>query len=353
LGSKTLTLNNPNGETFASAITGSGGKLVKNGTGQFKIDSLATTFDGGVTLNAGGLGIATDVSLGTGPLTINNSATLANLNLSPRTLTNAVVLNGNLTLDDSFIPAPASITWGTSGANQWTIAGADRRLVVNTSAGGYSVNINQVIGQDAPGRGLTKAGNGILTLNAANTYTGNTGVQAGTLSIASPYLADTSDVYLTTGSTFNLNFAAGSPDVIDSLFIDGVSQATGTWGAIGSGANHEIGLITGTGLLQVSAFIPPVPGDFNSNGKVDAGDYILWRKNSGTNNVLPNDNGLGTPVEQAHYNLWRDKFGNAPGSGNSTISAVPEPGALALLAGSLITLALPRRGCRRAMRFAD
>lgn len=352
LGTKTLTLDNPNGESYTATITGTGGgKIVKNGSGKFTLSPTTSTYDGGVTLNAGALGIGNDIGLGTGKLVVNNSPKLAPFSGSARTLTNAVTLNGNLTLDDSFTATPGPITWNTSAANQWTIAGADRTVVVNTAAGGYAVTINQVIGQDAPGRGLTKAGNGTLTLGAANTYTGNTGVQAGTLSIATPYLANTSDVYLATSSTFNLNFPAATPDVIDSLFINGVSQATGTWGAIGSGAAHEIGLITGTGLLQVSTFIPPLLGDFNSDGKVDASDYILWRKNNGTNNVLPYDNGLGTPIGLAHYNLWRDKFGNAPGSGNSTISAVPEPGALALLGIGLITLALPRRGCHRAVRF--
>ena len=33
-------------------------------------------------------------------------------------------------------------------------------------------------------------------------------------------------------------------------------------------------------------------GDFNYDGKVDAGDYATWRKNEVANATLPNDNGL-------------------------------------------------------------
>jgi hypothetical protein len=77
-----------------------------------------------------------------------------------------------------------------------------------------------------------------------------------------------------------------------------------------------------------------VKGDFNNNGKVDAADYVLWRNNLGTSNALPNDNGLGTPISQSHYNLWRSNF-NLPGSGDGALSGgeVPEPttGMLALL----------------------
>jgi hypothetical protein len=69
-----------------------------------------------------------------------------------------------------------------------------------------------------------------------------------------------------------------------------------------------------------------LPGDFNNDSKVDAGDYLTWRKNDGTNNALPNDNGLGTPIGSAHYDLWRANFGNPPTSGGGLASsAVPEP----------------------------
>ena len=56
------------------------------------------------------------------------------------------------------------------------------------------------------------------------------------------------------------------------------------------------------------------PGDFNDDGKVDAADYVVWRKNTG-NSALPNDNGLATQPER--FNLWRGNFGNMamPGGG--------------------------------------
>jgi hypothetical protein len=63
-------------------------------------------------------------------------------------------------------------------------------------------------------------------------------------------------------------------------------------------------------------------GDFNGNGIVDAADYVVWRKNDGT---------------QGGYDAWRSHFGlpsgNANGSsGNSHSQAVvPEPATAALL----------------------
>jgi hypothetical protein len=85
--------------------------------------------------------------------------------------------------------------------------------------------------------------------------------------------------------------------------------------------------------MEITGAAPPgLPGDFNSDSKVDAGDYATWRKNNGTNNALANDNGLGTPIGPNHFNLWRQNFGNPPGSGSSLSgSTVPEPGTFVLI----------------------
>jgi uncharacterized protein YjbI with pentapeptide repeats len=64
--------------------------------------------------------------------------------------------------------------------------------------------------------------------------------------------------------------------------------------------------------------VPELPGDFNSDGAVDAADYVVWRKTGGA----PED-----------YNTWRAHFGQTTGSGSvaGVNAAVPEPTTLALL----------------------
>ena len=76
-------------------------------------------------------------------------------------------------------------------------------------------------------------------------------------------------------------------------------QAAGTtYGStLSSAAVQNDTYFSGTGILTLPAV--GLPGDFNSDGTVDAGDYITWKKNEGTNNALANDNGLGTPVGTA------------------------------------------------------
>ena len=92
-------------------------------------------------------------------------------------------------------------------------------------------------------------------------------------------------------------------------------------------------------------------GDYNQNGVVDAADYVFWRKNNGTNNPLPNDNGLGVPVGPAQYSLWRANFGNTAGSGSvlSAGSAIPEP-ATALLVIMRLAVVSASRTRRRAVK---
>jgi hypothetical protein len=81
--------------------------------------------------------------------------------------------------------------------------------------------------------------------------------------------------------------------------------------------------------VRVGRDVVGQPGDFNGDGSVDAADYVVWRKNNGTNNALPNDNGLGTPIGPAHYDLWRQYFGLSPG-GAAVAGPVPEPASMFL-----------------------
>lgn len=54
-------------------------------------------------------------------------------------------------------------------------------------------------------------------------------------------------------------------------------------------------------------------GDFNSDGMVDAADYVVWR------------DGLGTIYTLDDYDVWRSHFGQSVGTAALAPAAVPEP----------------------------
>jgi hypothetical protein len=55
---------------------------------------------------------------------------------------------------------------------------------------------------------------------------------------------------------------------------------------------------------------PTVTGDYNSNGTVDAADYVVWRKSDGqTGAGLPADGDGDGDVDADDYNVWRANFG--------------------------------------------
>ena len=61
--------------------------------------------------------------------------------------------------------------------------------------------------------------------------------------------------------------------------------------------------------LEDRRMLSCVPGDFDASGTVDAADYTVWRDDLGSETALVNDDGLGTPIGQAHYQLWKANFG--------------------------------------------
>jgi hypothetical protein len=93
-----------------------------------------------------------------------------------------------------------------------------------------------------------------------------------------------------------------------------------------------------------------LPGDYNDDGNVDAADYVVWRKNQGTTNPLPNDPDGGT-IGNEQYDTWLTNFGSSTGGGSLAAgpTAVPEPSSLALLIGMAVA-GLPNR--RRRTRLS-
>jgi hypothetical protein len=144
------------------------------------------------------------------------------------------------------------------------------------------------------------------------------------------------------GEWVNISFTfdQGTPQTLDSdiplehqVFSNALSlQWYASYGSGGFGLDADN--VVNMDNFRIE-FLPGQNGDYNDDGKVDAADYVVWRENEGTANLLPNDNGIGGMVGVDHYNLWRSNFGNpssASGNSLSLSTAVPEPNTLALAA---------------------
>jgi hypothetical protein len=84
-----------------------------------------------------------------------------------------------------------------------------------------------------------------------------------------------------------------------------------------------------------------MPGDYNADGKVDAGDYVVWRKKLGSGTSL--GNGDDTPgASYDDYARWRTHSGQSAAGLGASIT-IPEPMSLVLLFVGLFELLLSRR----------
>jgi hypothetical protein len=107
------------------------------------------------------------------------------------------------------------------------------------------------------------------------------------------------------------------------------------WGANGATADDHSAHLRYIGdFLEQLPIAKLIPGDFNADGKVDTGDYILWRKKNG-GAALSNDGGI-TPgvTNAADYTYWRSRYGAVftpainTADGLSGATTIPEPATL-------------------------
>jgi hypothetical protein len=96
-------------------------------------------------------------------------------------------------------------------------------------------------------------------------------------------------------------------------------------------------------VRRIAAVSGILPGDYNNDGTVDAADYVVWRKNEGTNNMLANNPTPG-PIDQTEYERWRANFGNSSlGSGGVAAGQAAEPASWMLVLPAIVALAARRR----------
>ncbi|NBV21196.1 MAG: hypothetical protein EBS05_04645, partial [Proteobacteria bacterium] len=312
-GTKTLGANT----TVTDTLTMAGGTLA--------LSTFALNYGGSSTLEYAGSAQQTTAttefpaSAGPNSLKINNASgvKLGAARTVASTLTlaaGAFDLNGN-----TF----AANTLASSGSI--TNSGAATTLTVGGSGGSSSFG-----GVISGALALTKSGAGTLTLTAANTYSGNTTVSAGTLALSgSGSVASTPNITVAAGATFDVS-------AVSSALTLGSSQ---TLTASGSGSVGTLATTTGAGLtlgstgpLQFTAY-DGVNAPLTVSG---AGSLTLAAGNAVTVTVN------GTALVAGDYKLVSKGSGNTTAVNGTAPTSVTVNGTGGLgsgLSGSLVITA--------------
>jgi len=254
LGSKALTVGLNNLSTEVGGIisdggaapalggllisAGTGGSLIKVGTGTLTLTG-SNTYSGGTSFNGGIVAVKSDANLGTGRLSF-NGGTLQAL------ATGGGIISSKATTLDA-LGGTFSADAGTASNLSGTISGVGS---------------------------LIKEGVGTLALTGANTYTGGTVLNAGTLTVHSPQALGLGDVMVkggtlnadpqainvkgnytqTAGGTLQLQVAGASPGQYDYLNVGGNAALGGTLQLISLGfqpkAGNQLTLVTTGGVVS-------------------------------------------------------------------------------------------------------
>ncbi|MBP7074019.1 MAG: autotransporter domain-containing protein [Rhabdochlamydiaceae bacterium] len=184
MSSSQLTFDNTNNLILANPIQSDGGVgggstaaggLTKSNTGilDFATNNLSNTYTGTTTISNGSLAIASNLGLGaaTNGLAMNTTAGSPTL-----TIVGNVTTARTTTFSGSGVATFAVNSGSFTHSGALPLAGAN--LVVNT---GVTSTLSGIISGAASS--LTKQGAGTLNLTNANTYTGSTTVDGGTLAL--------------------------------------------------------------------------------------------------------------------------------------------------------------------------
>jgi autotransporter-associated beta strand protein len=282
-------------QTISGVISGTGA-IAKNGASTLTL-SGSNSYSGGTTLNTGTLVIGNAAAAGTGTITQTDGTSL-------------------LKLDTTGTIANAMSIYNVASNKTVTLTGAI--TAQNTTydvADGTTLSLNGTISGSG---GVTKDGNGTLELNAANTFTGDTVVNDGTLEAnASGALASTGNITVHNGGSLLVTASNAIGDSTDMELAGGTLEFNGnvsdTIGALTLSANSVIDMGGGNIALE---FADLVEGLTNTT-RLNIYNYTLYSDHL----YFTSDANLASSLE---YISFYSDFGTTF-IGNSFISSFSSP----------------------------
>lgn len=261
-GESTLAGTSDWGADGGSLVVAAGATLVKSGSNRVRLSGLSFSNEGALVVEGGTLKIEASSVAGGGGLTLQPGAKLELGNASDRlgvTLGQAIELNGGTIESNPIVDGLHRIT-STATLNAQT-----------RFAGGGSLIVTGVL--SGPG-GLTKEGSGLLSLNAVNSYSGDTTIKQGRVRLGSTgSIASSPVIHIESQGILDVSLKAGSYLIADqTVELDGVIQGDVE---VGPSAvlvpTHETNLLTGD--LQLTSGVVRV-GGAGFNRSLSAGPII-------------------------------------------------------------------------------
>ncbi|MDP3083205.1 MAG: autotransporter-associated beta strand repeat-containing protein, partial [Rubrivivax sp.] len=274
--------------SISSAVTASSGTVLIRG-GQphsvsAAVSALTVDITGSTTLNAGALLSAPTISVTSGALTIGAANRISSTALIDLTNVGATLPLPNTNVVIGGLAGAGGVTLGNNAS--LTVGGSNTDTAFGGVISGGNVNSS-----------LIKAGSGLLALTSANTYTGDTNVNGGVLSLgnggATGTLSSSSAISIG-GGTLRLNNSAltltltgstiaGTGGAVDvrlgtlalgadsrisdnlSLVVSGGTFGLGTFNEALAGVQLTAGSITGTGTLTSGSAYEMQAGTASAN----------------------------------------------------------------------------------------
>jgi autotransporter-associated beta strand protein len=261
----TFNYNSSADQTLSGLISGSGA-VVKDNSGNLTI-TASNTYSGGTTINGGTVILASGASedaLGSGAVTMNSGGSLQLW----------ISAGGNHNIDNDFTMDGGTVY---SKDGQYNLTGTMTLNVGGGTLGGtWSDKHIQVSGVISGAGGLTivdfpSSQNGDVILSGVNTYTGNTTVSGGTLTLSA---ADNN-----IASSATIDVASGA-----YLDVSGISNGF----ALASGQTLSgAGTVTGDMTIALGSVLSPgnSPGTLSTGSQTwEDGGAFLWEINDSGGN---------------------------------------------------------------------
>ncbi len=338
-GTGSLILSGSN--SFGGALNAAGGTVqIGNGGNSGTLGSGPVSNNAALVFSRSDSGLSvSNVISGSGSLTQIGAGAItlaaANTYTGATLVSNGTLVLGNgLAIQDSTLNTSGSgaLSFGSLASAAFGGLAGSGNLVLANSAGTASVNLSVgannasttfsgTLSDNATGARLTKVGSGMLTLSGANTYSGGTYLDNGTLSLSSSAALGSGTLTINGGGLYHSSgylTLSNNPQVWNGSFT--VNNPISTTLNLGSGnvaLNNNIQITAGAGWGSVSLVV----GGVISNGSGNYGLTIMGGANSG-----------------AIYLTGNNAFGGGATLGSSATSGVLAIGNSSALGSGTLTI---------------